>query len=188
MTTAFRDGTRFALRARTAAEHERIDAAFGRLDLACADGLATFLAAQHMALRTVEPALRGASDLPALPARLAAIEADLAALGVGVPSGVGAPGDLDARDPLGVAYVVGGSALGGQILSRRRIASPDPRVRAAGAFMDDPRMMPYWRSVLGALRVARSDPDRIERLVQAAKDTFTVFDDALRGVERHGLD
>ena len=190
LTTAFRDAARFALRDRTAAHHARIDAAFGRLDLASADGLATFLSAQHIALSVAEPVLSRAPGLSKLPARLDAISHDLAALGRAGPADPGAPFPLAGadRDPLGVAYVVGGSALGGRILSRRRLASSDPGVREAGAFMDDPRMMAYWRAVLAALRSVRPEPDRLDGLARAAVATFDLFEDALQRVKRHGLD
>ena len=181
VTTAFRDSTRFALRDRTAPCHERIDARFGRLDLASREGLGTFLAASHAALQAIEPLLAGAPGLPALPSRLDALEADLAALGHRPPAPAAAPRGLD---PLGVAYVVAGSALGGRLLARRRAASHDPAVRAAGRFMDDARMMPYWTAVQGSLRAVAPGGGRLEALTHAAVATFGVYADALRKVER----
>ena len=182
MTTAFRDSARFALRDRTAACHARIDAAFGRLDLTTPAGLATFLAANHAVLSVLEPILHGAPDLPALPPRLPALEEDLAALGHPIPCP--ARLDMSGHDRLGIAYVVGGSALGGRVLERRRAASADPAVRSAGRFMDDPRMMPYWASVQGSLRIIMPGDERFDGLVKAAEATFGAFGSALREVER----
>ena len=181
MTTAFRDGTRFALRTATAACHARVDERFGRLDLSRPEGLGIFLAANHVALGVIEPALRRAEGLPSLPSRLSAIEADLGALGRDVPAGM--DGTLDGHDLLGVAYVVGGSALGGRLLARRRAASSDPAVRRAGRFMDDPRMMPYWASIQGSLRSVGPGDARFARLLAAADATFGIYEAALREVE-----
>ena len=184
LTTAFRDSARFALRDRTAGAHGELDAAFGTVDVAVADGLATFLAAHHAALHVIEPFLRGAPGLPSVPERLDAIEADLVALGRGRPPAASV--SLAGHDPLGVAYVVGGSALGGRILARRRAASPDPAVRAARRFMDDQRMMPYWAAVQGALRLLSPADARLERVAKAAMTAFGVYLKALQEVRRDG--
>lgn len=181
LTITFRNGARFALRERTAAAHDRVDAAFGRLDLASCAGLGDFLDANHRALRVVEPLLAGAPGLPPLPSRLAAIESGLMALDRAVPtaSALALP-DAVRQEPLGVAYVVGGSALGAQVLRRRWAATDDPAVRAADAFMDDAGMMAYWTAIQNVLRAIPADSTRMAAIAASAVATFRVFEDALQ--------
>ena len=182
LTKAFRDSARFALRDRTAAAHERLDVAFSRLDLSAIGGLATFLSANLLAYRSVELILRSADGLPNLPERITALELDLAQLGRPVPEGEIV--DLSQCDPLGIAYVAGGSALGSRILRQRRLASADPLVRGAGRFMDDPRMMPYWIAVQGVLRTMAPEEPRFDAVARGAVAAFNVYGESLRRVER----
>ncbi|WP_454884539.1 biliverdin-producing heme oxygenase [Sphingomonas oryzagri] len=114
---------RAALRAATAADHERLDALFGGFRLDDPQDYRAFLKAHAMALTAVEQALDAADFADTLDdwpqrKRAGAITADLVAIGEPVPAPLPAPrlGTPAAR--WGAAYVVEGSRLGGALLAR----------------------------------------------------------------------
>ncbi len=148
---------RARLRAATAAPHERVDAAFGALDLGTAPGYRGFLRGQAAALVPLEALLerRGVTGLiPDWPerARRHALAADLAP--EAPPPPVPAPADATPAGLLGMLYVLEGSRLGGAVLLRRippgapaaflRHAAPEPfsqfmdRLEAHPAAVADP--------------------------------------------------
>jgi heme oxygenase len=107
------------LRAATAAAHARVDARFGAYDLTDPDDYARFLIQHARAVGAAEAYLMRAQPTVAWRARMPLIAADLAALGHGVPAAAmldlpSAPNIAD-----GVVYVLEGSRLGGQWLSRQ---------------------------------------------------------------------
>jgi heme oxygenase len=106
-----------ALRSATRARHARldqaIDGAFTR------DGYVAFLGASLAVVEAVEPAIerwRPAADHPSRRERLLA---DLRGLGAPAPGASAPMAFADASQALGAAYVLEGSALGGQVLARR---------------------------------------------------------------------
>lgn len=119
LDTAIPEGSaRAALRGRTSAAHEGIDAAFARFDLGDARSYGQFLEAHGRVLPTLEALLATSEALPAWRPRLALLAEDLAALGAEGPR---EPQNLPAMGAPalhGVLYVLEGSRLGGKLLAR----------------------------------------------------------------------
>jgi heme oxygenase len=107
---------RMTLRSATAGDHEMVDAAFGRFDLASRASYTKFLTAHAAVLGAVESVVSGL--WPAWRPRLPLLQADLAELGVRVVAG-DAIGTLSEAERWGMLYVVEGSRLGGGILAGR---------------------------------------------------------------------
>lgn len=166
---------RMALRGATAAEHETVDAAFGRFDLASAGSYAQFLMAHARVLGPLESAVAGLWD--ASIARLPLLEADLAELGTVVPSDAAFGPMSDARR-WGMLYVLEGSRLGGGILAER-VAAGLP-VRYLSATHEDGS----WRRFGDALELAGASQGAAwhEDVVSGARMAFAHF------AESAGLD
>lgn len=175
---------RTAIRAATAADHERLDGLFEGFDLGDAGSYGRFLIAHAAALLPVEAALDAAGADRLIPAwterrRGEMIRADLAALGLALP-------ELTAFEPLdddaacwGAAYVVEGSRLGGALLARR-IAPGLPR-----SYLGTPQAKGAWRTFVEALDAALLADDRIARATRAARETFSFFEAAGRRQLEH---
>ena len=109
------------LRAATAIDHERVDAAFGAMRLDERDDYRRMLTAHARAVPGVEAVLARADPawgLPAWTPRTPLLVSDLAALNVGMPDPL--PFDLPSQEAAtwGALYVAEGSRLGGQVLAR----------------------------------------------------------------------
>jgi heme oxygenase (biliverdin-IX-beta and delta-forming) len=176
---------RAALRSGTAADHERLDALFGRFRLDREGDYRAFLTAHAMALMPIEAALDEAgftADLADWPQRKRghAVAADLAALGEPLPAPLPAP-PLDAPAARwGAAYVVEGSRLGGALLAR---AVPDGFPRA---YLGTPQAPGAWRKFLEMLDKHLSLPHEIETATKSARATFALFESA--GLRTAGAD
>ncbi len=111
------------LRAATAHQHERVDALFGRLNLADEADYRLFLTSHAAALLPMEQWLDShagmvVDDWPAR-SRGAALLADLAAMDIPVPTGepfAPAPSEPSVG---GILYVLEGSKMGGRVLARQ---------------------------------------------------------------------
>lgn len=107
------------LKLATRLEHIRVDEAISKFDLAQPAAYAAFLSVNAVALMALRPHWRRADEAD-FGELIAALTADLAALGVDQPSDAQpAPGSIDG---LGLAYVVRGSRLGSAILRKRVVA------------------------------------------------------------------
>lgn len=177
------------LRAQTRAQHERLDRGVRMgTDEVTRDGYGAFLRGSLAIVRPLERALEphGALELPR--GRSESLSADLAHLAL--VDDVASPDVrfVESRaDAMGVAYVMEGSALGGQVLARRvapalGLATEGPE-RAGLAYLrvhgDAPG--PRWRAFLerlGAWDAEASEEDR-ERACRAALRTFAAYEDAL---------
>ena len=134
------------LKTATAAEHDRLDARLGALDLARAGDYARFLQVQYAARAAIERWLENrCTAFAEPPPQTPAIARDLAATGH-------RPAAFDGRfdpsgeiDALGVAWVLAGSSLGNKPmlagLSRR-----GQRPRSAD-FLADSSMIDYFRQL-----------------------------------------
>ncbi|MBE7217935.1 MAG: biliverdin-producing heme oxygenase [Caulobacteraceae bacterium] len=124
---------RWTLRAATAAEHERLDAAFARFDLADAAHYRAFLQAHRRALPALEAAVAvsGAAWAGWSP-RAEPLEADLRALGAEPETAEAPVPPLTPAQAWGVQYVLEGSRLGGRLLAQR-LAPDAPRNYLANA-------------------------------------------------------
>ena len=169
---------RAILRDATRPRHDETDHTFSLLDLSSRKGLGTFLAASLIALGSLEERLSNAEGLPPLPPRLPLLAADLADLGLPLPEA--ARGELSAHDPLGLAYVVGGSSLGTRVLRQRWQSADDPIVAKAGRYLSDGRIGLYWKELRDHHLTRPADPTRIAGVVTAANAAFDIYRLALR--------
>lgn len=133
------------LRAGTRANHEAVDAAFGRFDLAARASYADFLVAHARALLAAEGVLAMDPTLPAWRPRAPALLRDLAALGRTAPPPLAPPAFADRAERLGLLYVVEGSRLGGDLLART-VGGGLP-----AAYLGERHGPGEWRMLLAAL-------------------------------------
>ena len=166
------------LREETRAEHDRLDAAFGALDLSDTADYGVFLLAHHAAHDLIEPRIRPA------PPRLDALRRDLDILGLTPVSGFTHP-SLDSAHPAGLSYVVAGSYLGGQVLKRAWQASPNRKLHAAGHYFALPGLKDHWQAVLKVLK--EMDPEQHDDVLEGARTAFMCFERALEHVSRGGM-
>ncbi len=168
------------LRLATAADHDRVDSAFGAFALDDRDGYRAFLVAQATALLPVEAAIdRGdwQGILPDWPERRRseAVLADLAALDATVPVLEAEPDLPTPAHVLGAVYVLEGSRLGGQMLAR---AVPPEFPRAFLGKADPAR----WRSLIALLDKSLISGEHRAAAVYAASQVFALFEG---GARRH---
>jgi heme oxygenase (biliverdin-IX-beta and delta-forming) len=168
---------RAALRSGTAADHERLDALFGRFRLDQDGDYRAFLTAHAMALTSIEAALDAAgfaAELEDWPQRKRAdaIAADLAALGEPLPLPLPAPPVETPAARWGAAYVVEGSRLGGALLSRS-VPETFPR-----AYLGTPQPPGAWRKFLEMLDKHLSLSQDVEAATKSARATFALFESA----------
>ena len=174
-----------ALRHATAARHERLDSA---LPLSSADAtLADYASHLHLLhdwLVPLDDWQRGYSDGPQGPAglapapHLALIEADLAEPSLGAcealahPDTTPWPHGASAAYRWGVAYVVEGSQLGGNVLYKRLAGqlAPHPLRYLRGSSEEGPG--PRWRAFMLALRAEVSTPEGSGEACLGACDAF----------------
>lgn len=159
------------LRAATADDHERLDATFGRFDLADRHAYRRFLAAHARALAPVEDAIRRSGDTVGWQPRAPLAEQDLADLGAEMPP----PMTLDAPPTparlWGMRYVVEGSRLGGAMLSRQ------VGVGLPAAYLGAHHGKGEWRHFLDTLE-AKGDaggPGWQAEAVEGAREAFALF-------------
>lgn len=164
--------------------HDGVEAAFEAFDLRTRDGLSGFLLRQATALFPLERSLERAgvaellADWPAR-RRAPALAADLAQLGVEAPPWVDLPDLPTPCHMLGVLYVVEGSKLGGRVLHRRVVTSPDPEVRGVTGFLGH-RHERGWPGFLTVLDAVPPDAQAWAGLRAGAWAAFAAFDAAAR--------
>jgi heme oxygenase len=165
---------RAALRAALRPDHDRVDAAFGRFDLARRNSYAAFLRAHARALFTVERAIGTAPVWPSWRPRADLLRADIAKLGETPPGAIDHPLPDSTAAAWGMTYVLEGSRLGGQVLRQR--ASPElPFAYLAAAHLPD-----EWRDFTASLdeRFAGSDVEDYSEAEGAARQVFALFERA----------
>ena len=166
---------RAALRAGTAAEHERVDRLFSRFNLESVEGYRRFLLAQAAAFLPIEAELDrgGAADSVtdwAQRRRGDLLRADLLALGAENSAPIPAPEFGDAAAHLGAIYVLEGSRLGGALL-KRGVPAAAPR-----SFLSSPDHKGSWRKLLETLDMFLYRSDRLDSALNAAKGVFQNFE------------
>lgn len=180
---------RLILKAATEGQHHSLDRGFAALDLKNRNDYRCFLVAQAAVLMPLENWLtqQGIADvLPDWPARQRreAMAADLAGLDTAAP----AEDDVSAFDRptrpllLGVAYVLEGSRLGAQYLSRAVANSPDRSVRDNMRFLGHGAGQKLWPGFLDILEREAADPAAAVEATAGARATFDLF---LRSQQRH---
>ena len=171
---------RAALRAATAEEHRKVDAAFSRFALSTEAGYRGFLLAQAEAFLPVEKALDeagAAAVLPDWPQRRRGdlLRADLAALTVTLPEPFSDPDFISGKASMfGAIYVLEGSRLGGAVL-KKTVPGHFPR-----RFLEARQAAGSWRIFLQALDDLLIRPGDLDAAIMAAKEVFARFEQAAR--------
>lgn len=170
------------LRAVTRASHDRLDAAFGALDLGATEDCVRFLAAHAIALKALDAPFRRfveeelAMPCPDFPAMLTA---DLAARGLAMDSLPAARPDTAVYAPCGaagVAYVIAGSRLGNAVIRAEGYHGRETGL--SSRYMEDDTGHAVWKA-LNTWARARSFGPSEERAVEAAAlATFAHFETA----------
>jgi len=168
-----------ALREGTRDEHERLDALLATFDLADRDQYAAFLSAHAAALLPLESALDAAGAERLVPdwaerRRGAAIRADLAELGAGMPDSVAVPALGGDAAMLGAIYVVEGSRLGGRFLARA-VGDGLPK-----SYLGAPQAAGNWPKLLARIDALLYSADDLSHAVDAARAVFASFEAAGR--------
>ena len=138
------------LRSATSDAHDRLDAAFSSLNLKDLDDYRTFLIAHARAYLPVEAAIAAAPDAW-LPEgwrsirRSEALEADCAAMGLGINDEFEPPTLDSAAEIAGALYVLEGSRLGARFLTRNVDAA------FPSAFLSAAAPKGHWKSFLAWL-------------------------------------
>ena len=173
--------THKALRAGTAAAHERVDAAFAGFDLSDRDSYAAFLRAHAEVVLPLEAALAGDRVTPDWEARKRGelLREDLAFLR-----------DTPGRDPglcqdyaekwddgewsdaalAGALYVLEGSRLGGRFLARQ-VPQTFPR-----AYLDADQPPEKWRNLLDRFDSILYQPAELQSALATAHTVFAAFE------------
>lgn len=169
---------RDALRNETRDAHEKVDGAFGSLNLAEREDYQRFLAAHYIATAPLQPILAGftARELGRTePDFTAMLHSDLSALGVdpdALPR-IDPPANID---PRAVTYVIAGSRLGLSMLRRQPYWGKAEGI--SSSYMEDGEGMVLWKSLLGWFAEQKADQAEIEAVCGAARQCFTVFERA----------
>lgn len=164
------------LREATSASHERLDAAFGSLDLSQREDYVRFLGGHAIGMAplfgTFKAFVEGdlGLDCPDYPAML---QADLAALGVDAAQlpDVSTKGRLT---PESAGYVIAGSRLGLAMIRRKGYWGREHDLPSA--YMEDERGLAIWKDAAALLkgRVMDEQATTVERAgAIAAFDTFS---------------
>lgn len=167
---------RQALKDGTQDLHDRLDAMVGASSLACDREYAAFLAAQYAARSPIDAWARTHMEADLRPPPSAHLIAeDLRALSADVPAPVAFAFPADG-DAIGVAWALGGSALGNKtMLVRRRRAGASH----AESFLRDTATADYFRRLLP--RLAQDvPPAAADAAVRGAQAVFASFLTAAR--------
>lgn len=166
---------RTALRAATAADHERVDTLFSRFNLTREDGYRRFLLAQAAAFLPLEQAIDEAGGIEFVDdwhdrKRGHLLEQDLADLGEIPPPSVEALSLSTPPRLAGAIYVLEGSRLGGAVL-KREIPDDFPK-----RFLSAPQAHGSWRKVLDRLDKFLYRTDQIDEAAESAHQVFQRFE------------
>ena len=116
--------------------------------------------------------------------RSAALDADLAELGIPCPPVATAP-RLDGEAFLfGVLYVLEGSRLGARLLTRQILANGDPHLRRATRYLRHGEGKPFWQTFLARLEASIAVRRSPERAVAGAVAAFACFAGRLPNAQR----
>ncbi len=159
------------LRAATRDGHDAVDALFGRYDLSDRGDYACFLTAHASALIPVEDWAGCGRLIQDWKGRKEALYADLAALGLSLPSFEPLDWPRGEAARWGAAYVLEGSRLGGAMLSR---VVPEGLPRA---YLSSVHAPGAWRGFLAALdeHAQSGGPDWEADAIASAQRVFALY-------------
>lgn len=160
------------LKTGTAAEHDQLDRRLGSLVSGSASDYIAFLDIQYRARIGIEQWLERECRDDAPPPQTGLIARDLAELGRPIPDNAPAFVPPASARALGVCWVLAGSALGNRMILARMAKDA---VQRPTAFLADPQMGGYWRSLLPALG-GSGDPTEAQAFLDGARASFAHFD------------
>jgi len=173
------------LRLNTRAWHDRVDAAFEKLDLTTEPGYRAFLEAHAQVVPDCERHLVRAGCDARFPGwtgkvRTPALRSDLDAMGVAKPmprAFAQADVQLSTADPalVGMMYVLEGSRLGGLVLARRVRKSGNARCQSATQYLAHDGGV-SWRSFLDRLETLQFTEVETQAALAAAIEIFRLFE------------
>ncbi len=157
------------LRSVTRADHDKVDAAYGRFALDTPEGYRGFLTAHARILPLAERLIDPAALLDDWHGRTAALLSDLQAMGGEVPTDLAftLPEGEGAR--WGALYVIEGSRLGGAVLAR---SIPEG---LPAAYLGARHPSGAWRKLLEMLDVAVAGAEAREAAERGAKAMFGAY-------------
>ena len=170
---------RTMLRDATAADHARLDATLGALNLCKASGYRRFLEINAAALLPLERSLERAGVRAMLPdwgdrTRTSAILTDLFRLG-GVPRQLQVPELTGHAAMLGMLYVLDGSRLGAAYLLRTVRQCSDSLISGSTAFLGHGAGRRFWPDFLTVLESHADEFASEQDLVLPARRAFDLF-------------
>lgn len=162
---------RQVLKERTRVLHDQLDAAIGQSALASDAGYAGFLQTQYAARAPIERWARASLDPRLLPPATAALIAeDLQSLGNSLPDEESFAFPRRA-DPRGLAWALGGSALGNKaMLTQRRRGGRT----GSDLFLSDTATADFFRHLLPMLHITVAD-EEADAAVAGAEAVFRTF-------------
>jgi heme oxygenase len=174
-----RTALRSILRDATAADHARLDARLGALDLCTVAGYRRFLEINAAAVLPLEQSLVLAGVRDMLPdwddrSRTGALLADLVRVR-GVPRRLDAPDLPDRFAVLGTLYVLEGSRLGAAYLLRTVRQCSDPIVSSNTAFLGHGADRQFWPKYLTVLECHAGELLDEDDLIEPARRAFDLF-------------
>ena len=187
------DSLRGLLRSATAGCHAEVDARFAPMVANGSSRYGEFLSASAGALWPLEQALNAADVVRLFPdwnerSRSAALDADLAQLGIPRPPVSSAP-RLDGEAFLfGVLYVLEGSRLGARLLTRQILASGDPQLYRATRYLRHGEDKPLWQTFLSRLESSIAVRHAPEHAVAGAVAAFGCFAGRLPHAHVHAVE
>ncbi|TYC86402.1 biliverdin-producing heme oxygenase [Novosphingobium sp. BW1] len=170
------------LRTVTRASHDRLDAAFGALDLSAADDCARFLSAHAIALKGLSTPFRRFVEeeldvpCPDFPAMLAA---DLTERGLAMEALLSPEPDPAVHAPCGgagVAYVIAGSRLGNAVIRAEGYHGRDTGLPSR--YMEDDTGHAVWKALSTWARARSFGQSEARAIEAAALATFAHFETA----------
>lgn len=159
------------LKAGTSAEHDQLDRRLGTLVSGTASDYIAFLDIQYRARLGIEQWLVRECADTAPPPQTGLIARDLAELDHPIPTDAPAFAPPADAVPLGVCWVLAGSALGNRMILARMAKAA---VQRPTAFLSDRRMGEYWRSLLPVLGRSAAAAEA-EALLGGARASFKHF-------------
>ncbi|WP_374412431.1 biliverdin-producing heme oxygenase [Novosphingobium colocasiae] len=178
-----------ALRCATGPAHDKLDAAFGSLDLTRRDDLARFLRGHAIGMAAIFAPFRafvGGELHLSCPDYPAALRADLTELGEDTTTlpRISSPWLAADGAALGLAYVVAGSRLGLAMLRKRGYHGQSAGL--CSRYMENESGIGIWQALLAHMRAATLDDAHIAAACAAARDTFACFAEAFDASARSG--
>jgi heme oxygenase len=175
-----RSTVRQLLRAATADLHAAVDARFSADFDSGGAAYGRFLTALGSVVPPLEAALEAAGVERLLQdwqrrRRSPFLQWDLRTLGLAVPAPLPVVPPRGEAGLFGMLYVLEGSRLGGKLLLRRALASPEPRVRAATRYLGHGDGGELWRAFVERLEASAAVACSPDAAIAGAREAFALF-------------